>query len=396
MADENHHKLGDHSLPLPDEPHDDHSQAAAADLIRKKIDAAYQHEPDAATEALDAAETAPAKLSKHQRYVYDLTASGKPMAEIAAAWHEYYVGLTDDEKHEVWQEFNAAHSAASKLLAAQPHLKSEPPANTIPAGRKLPAPIVTFRDYLKTRGASYPLPAANQKFKSAAFGLGVGLVAIFITLFSFFNERFIAPFIQPSRSVSNTQIITATKGPVSTKPVIIIPKINVEIPVIYYVKSTSEKDVQEGLANGVVHYADTAQPGQNGNAVIVGHSANNIFNKGKYKFAFSLLKRLDNNDLFYLHKDGVRYTYKVFKKQVVLPSEVSVLAPSSKPAVATLITCDPPGSSARRLVVTGEQISPAPKTNKPPVANQRARADTAVLPGNSPSLWSRIVNWFTE
>src|SRR5581483_6597328 len=97
-------------------------------------------------------------------------------------------------------------------------------------------------------------------------------------------------------------------------PEVLIPKINVEIPVVYDQTSINEDAMETSLEQGVVHYATTAYPGQQGNAVFFGHSSNNIFNPGKYKFAFVLLHQLDNGDLFYLTRDGKQYVYRVYKK----------------------------------------------------------------------------------
>jgi len=41
---------------------------------------------------------------------------------------------------------------------------------------------------------------------------------------------------------------------VSPNPVIIIPKINVEIPVVYTVDTLDENAIETGLQQGVVHY----------------------------------------------------------------------------------------------------------------------------------------------
>lgn len=137
-----------------------------------------------------------------------------------------------------------------------------------------------------------------------------------------------------------------------------------------------------------MHYYNTADPGQNGNGVIFGHSSSNILNSGKYKFAFVLLRKLEKDDVFYLEKDSKRYAYKVYDKKIVPPSDVSVLYRNDKPASMTLITCDPPGSSVNRLVVVGEQISPDPATNG--AAPTDKPSEPAILPSNSQSLWSRI------
>jgi hypothetical protein len=46
--------------------------------------------------------------------MYELTTSGKSLADIQTQWHEYYVGLPDNEKHQVWQEFYKNQSAVSR------------------------------------------------------------------------------------------------------------------------------------------------------------------------------------------------------------------------------------------------------------------------------------------
>lgn len=228
------------------------------------------------------------------------------------------------------------------------------------------------------------------------FGLSMGLTVVFILLFSFFNERFIAPFIRPSQNVSATPIIvdpnSSTKaGP---EPKIIIPKINVEAPVVYDVKTIQENDVQQGLERGVVHYPTTPNPGELGNAVIFGHSSGNILNKGKYKFAFILLKSLEIDDTFIVQKDGKKYVYKVYNKYVTSPTDFSVLGSTDRDATMTLITCDPPGTSTNRLIVQAEQIFPDPAGNKESSVKAVDTGNLEELPGNSISLWQRIVNWF--
>lgn len=399
-------------LPLPSEAGevfhvhkgDKTGAQAAADLIRKKVELAYgASEPSVAAEAEDLRELRPKKKSPHQQYIYELTGSGKSLAEIQAAWHEYYNGLNDAQKHEVWQEFYDTHSKASVL---QPHIADEqpiepkPPQRIVAASQRPLPPKRTKRISSELKNLAITNAPRRRKMKvsqplqSMFFGLGVGSIVLLVFMFSFFNERFIAPFIQPSRNVTNTPIISDGAA-IGTEPKIVIPKINVEIPVVYGVNTIEEDYVQKALEDGVVHYADTAHPGENGNSVIVGHSSNNLFNKGKYKFAFVLLSRMENGDTFYLHKDGKRYTYQVYKKEVVSPTDVSVLSNTEKTATATLITCDPPGSTAKRLVVVGEQISPDPSSNIARSTDNTQAAKAAIIPGNAPSLWSRFTGWFT-
>lgn len=392
------------ALPLPagdissKQPADD-TQAAAADVIRKRVEAAYEGEPALEVEADEIKDLgASLQRSRHQEFIYQLTGSGKSLEEIQTTWHEYYSGLTDIEKHQVWQEFYSTQAQVSRYRANVPSMapsaryeeKYRPaPAKPTPA---VPADkLLDVRDQAAKTLQTLKRSGLKDTFHSIVFGLGVGCIVLIIFLFSFFNERFIAPFIQPSREVSGTPLIGSTTA-VSNAPEIIIPKINVEVPVVYGVDTIDDNAVENALESGVVHYADTAMPGQDGNLVIVGHSSNNIFNQGRYKFAFVLLSRLDNGDTFYIQKDGKRYTYQVYKKTIVAPTDVSVLGPADKPATATLITCDPPGTSTNRLVVVGEQISPDVSGNLAASGTNTLATSTAIVPGNSPTLWSRLVH----
>lgn len=369
----------------------------AADLIRNKINALYEREPSAVEERAEVQHLD--HLSKHQQFMYTLSNSGKSLAEIQTEWHEYYVALPDTEKHQVWQEFYANHEQVKQqarvVAAAQPvpitahhHRQQAAP----PEDSRTPAAI---KQEILTKVATPKRPLTKSDHaKSILFGLSLGAITVLIFLFGFFNERFIAPFITPSKAVNSAPIvIDPSTTAAGTDPRIIIPKINVDIPVVYDEPSIAEDAVQKALERGALHYATTPKPGEIGNGAIFGHSSNNILNEGSYKFAFVLLNRLQEGDTFFLQKDGKRYAYKVYKKQVVKPSQVDVLNSQEKPATFTLITCDPPGSSINRLVIVGEQISPDPTTNIASTASNRPGENTDQLPSDAPSLWSRITSW---
>jgi len=419
----------------------------AAELIRRKIDTLYASEP-AATKELRETEAAGPR-SKHQEFMHQLSTSGKSLAQIQTAWHEYYTHLPDDEKHGVWQEFYAANARqpsaytkhvqaqaaaqgrattslpAHETIATTAHVAEHSSVSANPAGQTphfagvfgsmvSPSDAETTKPAKKSKkiGAGAQSVAAlrkrvlqnvrasnaaqlkaKQHLQSLIFGISLGALVLVIVLFSFFNEVIITPFIQPSRHLTSTPIILSSDDISATSaPEVIIPKINLEIPVDYSLTTDDENTVENALEGGIVHYASTALPGQAGNAAFFGHSSNNIFNPGKYKFAFVLLHTLVPGDIFYLTRGGVVYTYKVYDKQVVDPSDVAVLNNvPGKTATATLITCDPPGTSLHRLVVWGEQISPDPSGN---VAAAPAAAPAATqLASNGPSLWHRFTSW---
>jgi sortase A len=342
--------------------------------------------------------------------MYDLGTSGKDLATIQTEWHDYYQGLPADQKHQVWQEFYASQSVLtgqpqpSAGATAQALAKHKQPAVSSKRARSVASKPGKLRDARSAKDIQAAIKdtvtaggqlEAKHHLQSLLFGLGMGFVVLLIFLFGFFNEVVIAPFIQPSRVVAATPLIVSSSDSVASvaNPEVIIPKINVEIPVNYNETSTDENAIENDLQSGVVHYPSTTLPGQTGNAAFFGHSSNNIFNKGKYKFAFVLLHTLVPGDTFYLAYNGKMYVYQVISRDIVDPSDVSVLNPvAGQTATATLITCDPPGTSLHRLIVVGKQISPDPS------GDSQATAVTAVtptapssLPGNGPTLWGRFI-----
>lgn len=383
-------------------------------LIRQKIDKILDDEPSARQEVREVRSES-GSLSKHQRFIAELTNSGKPLAEIQTAWHEYYVALPNKEKKQVWEEFYSAHKQAAALAKHSHSTSDESSKSELEKKPMLPITRESIEKKLKSRPKrpSSDLKSLSEiknqiigkvearsiarKFKnggkSLIFGLSLGFFVLVILLFGFFNDRFIAPFITPSRTVSAQSIILDPNSvSVGPNPIIIIPKINVEIPVVYNAPNINSDTIETYLEQGVVHYPTTPYPGQLGNGVIFGHSSNNILNPGMYKFAFVLLHDLQPGDTFMLEYNSKLYIYQIYKKSIVSPNDVSVLTTQDKPATFTLITCDPPGTSINRLVVVGEQISPDPTADVASSVNQNSQPKPSILPSNSPSLWSRLTS----
>ena len=200
-------------------------------------------------------------------------------------------------------------------------------------------------------------------------------------------------YVSPgSINPANLVIDPTTNTKVGPEPKIVIPKINVDAPVVYDVPSIAEHVVQEKLKSGVVHYpipGASSLPGQQGNSVILGHSSNDVFDDGGYKFVFVQLDKLNKGDTFYLHYQGTRYTYSVTEKKIIDPTEVSTLVINNGKPLATLVTCTPPGTALKRLVVIAEQVSPDP--DKATAATETPSPTTSsAIPGNSPTLFERL------
>lgn len=406
---------------------------AAANVAREKINRIHKKEPNAKEEIKEVKETSNTggALSKHQQYMDKLTKSGLSLSEIQTAWHKYYESLSNQGKHEVWNEFYSEHQKRRQKARTEAEHRAERTATPVQVEEKLeeevkPSEFFHTESHQITPTKKKPKARKTSKNKaklnaiksdilenvsnrakkskkkshlhSLGFGLSVGTLVMFILLFSFFNERFITPFIRPSQNVSATSIIVdpTQNDKVGPEPKLIIPKINTEVPVVYDEPSIQEDAVQEALKRGVIHYAITPNPGELGNAAIFGHSSSNILNSGNYKFAFMLLRSLDKGDTFYANYKGKRYVYKVYNKYVTSPNDLSVLdPPKDRKAIMTLVTCDPPGFSTNRLIVQAEQIYPNPNKNKASSVdpNQSQSSVPEELPGNSESLWARILKW---
>lgn len=233
---------------------------------------------------------------------------------------------------------------------------------------------------------------ASSHFKPMIAAVTVGALFLLVN----YNQVLVGAvkqYVAPGSIVTTPVIVEPNASDsVGSEPKIIIPKIGVEAPVVYDEPRVDEPSYQAALERGVVRLGNTANPGTKGNVVIGGHSSNNLFNSGKYKYVFVNLKRLDVGDIFYLNYEGKRYTYKItVAKKIITPKETSVLAQTEKPTV-TLFTCDPPGTNVNRLIVQAEQIDPSPaaaeaNTNKKTEINKENP-----LPSVAPSLWDRIFN----
>jgi sortase A len=120
---------------------------------------------------------------------------------------------------------------------------------------------------------------------------------------------------------------------------IVVPAINVDALVV-------EGDSWEQLKLGVGHHLNTADPGERGNMVLSGHD-------DIYGEVFRRLSDLELGDEVVVYAGEQPYRYIVTAKQIVEPTDVRVLAETTKP-VATLISCYPYMVDTHRIVVIAE------------------------------------------
>ncbi len=108
----------------------------------------------------------------------------------------------------------------------------------------------------------------------------------------------------------------------------------------------------DDLAKSLIQYLPQSLPGEYGNVVIFGHSTlPQLYNSKDYKTIFTFLPSLEKGDNIYITVGGITYTYAVYDMVVVNPDQVSVLDQRTDASYLTLITCVPPGTWWKRLVV---------------------------------------------
>ena len=151
--------------------------------------------------------------------------------------------------------------------------------------------------------------------------------------------------------------ITATSQPetmiipTSTDFGIVIEKINANARVIPEVSVISEREYSEALKLGVAHAKGSNFPGEVGNIYLFSHSTDAPWNIIRYNAVFYLLRELKEGDKIVMFYRGRRFDYTVFDKVVVNSNETTYLTNKYDKSVLTLQTCDPPGTTFRRLLV---------------------------------------------
>lgn len=347
----------------------------AAHIARQHVDRVYTHEGEPNTQ-----QAQPAQHSQHT-----LRDESYDWQQYHTAWQQYYHQYFYRYYAGWWQQQRQQLETAASSKAEETNNKQIPT-------RKQASQEIRQKIRSKVAHRAQKVTASSH-FKPLLAAVSVGALFLMIN----YNQILVGAvkqYVAPGSVVTTPVIVEpSSQNMVSTEPKIIIPKIGVEAPVVYDEPKVDEASYQHALERGVVRLGTTANPGTKGNVVIGGHSSNNVFNAGRYKYVFVNLKRLSVGDVFYLNYNGARYTYKVtVANKIITPKDTSVLAQTAKPTV-TLFTCDPPGTNVNRLIVQAEQIDP-----NPDVATANTNTQTTVnqnnpLPSVAPSLWDRLFGW---
>lgn len=189
-----------------------------------------------------------------------------------------------------------------------------------------------------------------NKFPRIYFISGVILLIIALTIpVSTFAPVFKAEINYQLNHKNNKSLSEIV--PVDPEFSVIIPKINANTKVIKNVDPFDSKIYQKALTKGVAHAKNTSTPDKPGNTFIFAHSAGNWYQANQFNAVFYLLNKLEAGDEIIVYYQSQKYTYTVQETKLVKGDQISYM--SSKPSQnqLTLMTCWPPGTTLKRLVV---------------------------------------------
>jgi len=127
---------------------------------------------------------------------------------------------------------------------------------------------------------------------------------------------------------------------------------SLSIPKLKIVKAKAKVDSLR-FDRQLSHFPGSAIPGEIGNSFITGHSVLPQFNDPKnYRAIFTKLSDLEIGDQVIVEIEGKTFNFIVQYAKIVDPKDLSVLGPISPSGRnLTLMTCVPPGTNTKRLVV---------------------------------------------
>jgi sortase A len=140
---------------------------------------------------------------------------------------------------------------------------------------------------------------------------------------------------------------------------------NIQAPIKEYSLSIPKLNIKdakvtvggEDLAKSLVHYVPTSFPGEKGNVSIFGHSSlPQLYDSKNYKTIFTYLPSLQRGDQIIIKEKDETFTYEVYDMFVVNPDQVSILDQKYDDSYLTLVTCIPPGTWWKRLVVRSRLV----------------------------------------
>jgi len=190
------------------------------------------------------------------------------------------------------------------------------------------------RPFLFFKGLSF------KKIKITAL-ISILVCGLFLVLILYFCQKEIQADVVSEKYLPEVEFA-------ETDFMLYVDKLSIKSPIIPDVDGANKEAYFAALQGGVAHMKGTPKPDENGNVVIFGHSNFYTNDPGLYKTIFAQLNELVSGDGIRIRYLGSDYFYQVEEQKIVEPDEVWVINASYD---LTLVTCWPPGSIEKRMVI---------------------------------------------
>jgi len=214
------------------------------------------------------------------------------------------------------------------------------------------------------------LPFLTRALYRSLQGVGAGLIAVVIILFAISFTPIIEQEIsfrlnKEENAIEKNQMLVnfaeadkvievqreAESYGVGSYFSVVVPKIDAASNIIVNVDVSNKKEYLEALRKGVAHGKGTYFPGQGENIFLFAHSTDSPINFSRYNAIFYLLRKLENGDRVILYFADRKYVYEVEDKFTTNIDNTTWITESTDGERLLLMTCDPPGTTWRRLIV---------------------------------------------
>ncbi len=193
-------------------------------------------------------------------------------------------------------------------------------------------------------------------FRAFIFGIGSALLISSLGYLIFLYLPLVKAFLSYKFGPETQKPPVETKTTQETKIdledfYLYIPKIKASAKIFAHIPTNNKDLYTQILQKGIAHAQGSSLPGEGKTIYLFAHSTNTPFNAIRLNAVFMLLNELNNNDQIIIFFNGKRYTYTVFKKEIVNPAKTEYFSYPNDKETLILQTCWPPGTIWKRLLV---------------------------------------------
>lgn len=219
------------------------------------------------------------------------------------------------------------------------------------------------------------LPFLTRLMYRSFQGVGAGLIAVVVILFAISFTPIIEQEInfklkkEEDAVVRNQMLVNLAEADkvievqkeaesygVGSYFSVVVPKIDAASDIVVNVDTADKEEYLEALRNGVAHAKGTYFPGQGENIFLFAHSTDSPINFSRYNAVFYLLRKLEEGDKVVLYFADKKYVYEVEDKFTTNINDTTWITESTNGERLLLMTCDPPGTTWRRLIISAKPV----------------------------------------